>query len=673
MAQIEAPQPGMLVRLRSRCWLVDNVTNADGFNRVTVSCVDDDNQGARLDVLWELELGRDILGKDIAEGLGSKGFDSCRRFSAYLHSLRWNCVTATDEKRFQSPFRAGIRIEPYQLEPLRKALLLPRVNMFIADDVGLGKTIEAAMIACELLLRRRIREIVVACPPAMLPQWRDELDSRFGLAFEMLDRQLFDRIRQQYGYAVNPWQVYPRLLVSHNLLSDEAYISSLRNHLGVFRPGTLFILDEAHHAAPSQGSKYAVDSNLTKSVRDLASRFEHRLFLSATPHNGHSNSFSALLEILDGQRFMRGIPVTPEDSKPIMVRRLKEDIRELTPASFPERVVEQIDILGLPDDAPELLLPRLLEEYRTACLAGVEGLGKKAGNELRLAFSVLQQRLFSSIEAFWKTLSRHRRNAERALDRAEERIEGDVHDNFEDDLYEDAEDEGVLFEQETMTRAADKLMATSASMQARSLLDQLSELADAARRLPDSRVHKLLEWIGEAQCPAMRPDAPPDASRDWSETRVIVFTEFDDTLRWLKAILEEKAFGTNLGEQRIRIYRGSTPRDERERLKTAFNAHPNENSVRILLATDAAREGLNLQAHCHNLFHFDVPWNPARLEQRNGRIDRKLQSAAKVYCRYFVYSQRPEDRVLRAYPNRRFSFFSLLNMMTEKANSIIAT
>jgi superfamily II DNA/RNA helicase len=623
---------------------VDNVSEDDGFKKVGASCVDDDNYGARLDVLWELELGREVLGKDIGDGLGKTGFDSCRRFSAYLHSLRWNCVTATDEKRFQSPFRAGIRIEPYQLEPLRKALLLPRVNMFIADDVGLGKTIEAAMIACELLLRRRIREIVVACPPAMLPQWRDELDSRFGLAFEMLDRQLFDRIRQQYGYAVNPWQVYPRLLVSHNLLSNEAYIASLRNHLGSFRPGTLFILDEAHHAAPSQGNRYAVDSHITKAVRDLAVRFEHRLFLSATPHNGHSNSFSSLLEILDGQRFMRGIPVTPEQLKPVMVRRLKEDVRNLLPGGFPERVVEQIDISGLPADAPELVLPRLLEEYRAACLAGVEGLGKRAGNELRLAFSVLQQRLLSSAEAFWKTLTRHKRNAERALDKAEEMARADEADNPDDN----DDDETRLFAEEAMTRAAEKLAAASVSAQARSLLGRLSELADASRRLPDSRILKLLEWMGANQCPAMNPGAGTDASRAWTSTRVIVFTEFDDTLRWLGDILNEKAVGTERGSERIRVYRGSTSREEREHLKAAFNAPPDEHPVRILLATDAAREGLNLQAHCRDLFHFDVPWNPARLEQRNGRIDRKLQPAGRVFCRYFVYTQRPEDRVLKA-------------------------
>ena len=90
-------------------------------------------------------------------GVAKKGFDPPRLFAAYLHTLRWNCVTATDPRLFQSPFRAGIQLDAYQLEPLRKALLLPRVNLFIADDVGLGKTIEAGLIARELLLRKKVR------------------------------------------------------------------------------------------------------------------------------------------------------------------------------------------------------------------------------------------------------------------------------------------------------------------------------------------------------------------------------------------------------------------------------------------------------------------------------------------------------------------------------------
>src|SRR6185437_2952893 len=105
------------------------------------------------------------------------------------------------------------------------------------------------------------------------------------------------------------------------------YVAGLRDVLGEFRARALFILDEAHHAAPAAGVRYAIASQLTRAVRDIAERFEHRLFLTATPHNGHSNSFSALLEVLDPQRFTRGVEIRPAALKPVMVRRLKGELR----------------------------------------------------------------------------------------------------------------------------------------------------------------------------------------------------------------------------------------------------------------------------------------------------------------------------------------------------------
>jgi len=146
-------------------------------------------------VLWDRGIAPEILTAEAWEKLAERGFDAPRLFSAYLNTLQWNCVTATDPKLFQSPFRAGIRLDAYQLEPLRKALLLPRVNLFIADDVGLGKTIEAGLIARELLLRQKVCEIVVACPPSMLFQWQEELEARFGLTFEILDKEYIKRVR----------------------------------------------------------------------------------------------------------------------------------------------------------------------------------------------------------------------------------------------------------------------------------------------------------------------------------------------------------------------------------------------------------------------------------------------------------------------------------------------
>ncbi len=165
--------PGRIARVRQRLYLVEGVLpppHPADCTLVRLSCVDDDAQGQQVEVLWEKEIDAELVDAEAWQSIAQRGFDEQRLFAAYLHTLRWNCVTSTNPKLFQSPFRAGILLDAYQLEPLRKALLLPRVNLFIADDVGLGKTIEAGLIARELLLRKKVREVVVSCPPSML-EW----------------------------------------------------------------------------------------------------------------------------------------------------------------------------------------------------------------------------------------------------------------------------------------------------------------------------------------------------------------------------------------------------------------------------------------------------------------------------------------------------------------------
>lgn len=668
IANNKIPQVGQVARVRARTYLVEEVDTLGGNGTlVRLACLDDDAQGQQLEVIWEIELDAQILNSEAWQVIGKDGFDPPRYFSAYIHTLRWNCVTATDPKLFQAPFRAGIRLDAYQLEPLRKALLLPRVNLFIADDVGLGKTIEAGLIASELLLRRRVREIIVACPPSMLQQWKDEMEARFGLTFEVLDRAYLERIRQERGYGVNPWTTFPRFLISHNLLIDEAYTAPLRDWLDTLRPGSLLIFDEAHHAAPASGAKYAIDSKITRAVRDIAGRFEHRLFLSATPHNGHSNSFSALLELLDDQRFTRGVKVVKSNLEGVMVRRLKEDIRQIS-GGFPKRKVCQIDLANLPLDTPELKLSRLLDQYRHVRQQRMASATKKKQAEATLLISHLQQRLLSSVEAFARTLRVHRRTMERiwvgelATAKNEQPVLNERHkphfellagldsDDERSQLPEEEQEALVDYEVESATAgtAGDRFAANMAAEKA--LLDEMAGVAEQGRGVPDARIRHLIGWIRQHMCEGARlPGEPnPKQRAKWTDLRLLIFTEYEDTRRYLTEMLRMAIVDTDLADHRIEVYHGGTPPDKREVIKSAFNMPPAKHPVRILIATDAAREGLNLQAHCYNVFHLDVPWNPSRLEQRNGRIDRKLQPAETVYCHYFVYTQRQEDRILQA-------------------------
>ena len=692
------PRVGDVVQARQRQYLVDAVApppEEGHTTRVGLVCLDDDQQGRRLEVLWELELGARVLQPE-AHGLGRpERLDPPRHFAAYLYTLKWNAVTATRARLFQAPFRAGIHLFNHQLTPLRKALELPRANLLIADDVGLGKTIEAALVIQELRLRQRLDMVLIVCPAAICLQWRKEMAHRFGLHFEIMNRDFVARRRRERGFGVNPWDTHNRFVISYHTLRRPEYRDPLLQHLtdrdlGDRARKSLLVLDEAHTAAPASASKYAVDSQVTRMVRSLAKRFENRLFLTATPHNGHSNSFSALLEILDPQRFTRGVPIAgPTQLDAVMVRRLKKDLLAMgTQKKLPHRRVIEIALhdqdgawrvryneedrtlndIALDRNMPavgetgvELRLSELLADY-TELASPKRGRG-------RLPFIRLQQRLLSSVEAFARTLARHRKtlgNTETDANGTAPHSEtpkpgvslrtpgfpGTLGEGAMGDDFADADEYGL--DDETAEAADDHEVETASRLvrtpggRARALLDQMHDLAERHRGAPDAKVLALLEWIRRHQCAAARVGgAAPDADRSWSGRRVIVFTEFGATLTYLHRILTTAIDGTDQGHQRILKFVGGMLEDSRDKIQSAFNAPPDEHPVRILLATDAAREGVNLQGHCADLFHYDVPWNPARMEQRNGRIDRTLQNEPEVRCHYFTYPERREDLVLR--------------------------
>lgn len=634
---MQSPTVGNFVRLRGRRWLVEGERElGDRLNALRLACIDDDAQTESTEVVWRAEIDASVLEDEGWQTVARDGTDDPAVFAAYLKTLRWGTATAADRDLFQAPFRAGIRLDAYQLLPLRKALRLPRVNLLIADDVGAGKTVEAGLVLREMLLRRRVDFAVVAAPAGMVRQWQDELEAKFGLTFVIVDREYLAALRRDRGYGANPWTAGSYFIISHSLLTDDTYAGGLRDTLGGFRPKAMLVLDEAHHAAPASAARYAVDSQFTKAVRDLAGRFEHRLFLSATPHNGHSNSFSSLLEILDPQRFTRGVAVRPRELDAIMVRRLKTDLRYFG-ERFPERVVIPVPIANLPDDAPDLVLPRQLTAYGERLRARAAALPPREAGLAKLAFVGLQQRLLSSPAAFAATLEVHLKGLDRRQAASATTAESFTTGASTETEEPEAEQEALLALERDEDAAIEAATAYAAPVSDRDAVVAMLELARTAARRPDARVAWLADWI--------RAQLAPDGS--WNHRRLVIFTEWEATRRWLERRLAE-ALDDLTPDERIATFTGATPLDRREELKRRFNTDPANDRLRILICTDAAREGINLQARCHDLIHFDLPWNPARLEQRNGRIDRKLQPAAQVFCRYFVYQQRQEDIVLDA-------------------------
>uniref|UniRef100_UPI0025D73539 SNF2-related protein n=1 Tax=Lapillicoccus sp. TaxID=1909287 RepID=UPI0025D73539 len=310
----ELPEPGRVVEVRGATWAVVTVRpqglprspsdegRAQTQHVVTLQSLEEDRLGEELAVVWELEVGHTLVpDQGLPETLSPDAFDDPNTLGAFVDAVRWGAVTSADSNAFQAPFRSGANVEPYQLEPLRRALESPRTNLLLADDVGLGKTIEAGLVVQELLLRHRARTVIIVCPPSLALKWQDEMREKFGLDFVIVNSELMAGVRRSHGLAANPFRLFPRVIVSMAWLPGIRAQRLLRDVLSeVGRPQSarryafdVLVVDEAHHVAPSSpsalggGRGYAVDSERTKATRALAERCEHRLCLSATPHNGH--------------------------------------------------------------------------------------------------------------------------------------------------------------------------------------------------------------------------------------------------------------------------------------------------------------------------------------------------------------------------------------------------
>lgn len=621
------PEPGQIVEVRRRIWTVtkvdgsslDDGSMATGVSQhlVSLSSLEDDSLGEEIEVVWELEPGARILER---AGLPKPtGTDDAERLDAFLDAVRWGAVTNADRTLLQAPFRSGITIEDYQLDPLVRAIDMARVSLLIADDVGLGKTIEAGLVIRELLLRHRARTVLIVCPASLQIKWQEEMRDKFGLDFRIVDTNYLKSIRRTRGIHVNPWTSYPRLITSIDWAKSAEPLRTMKDalppHPTYPRRFDILVVDEAHNVAPTVSNRYALESQRTRFIRTIAPHFEHKIFLTATPHNGYKESFTALLELLDDRRFARTVTPDRKQLSRIMVRRLKSDIVDAD--GNPVYPVRKLIPLEIHYSEEEREIHEMLQKYTVSRIARLRGTKHLFGTEFVL--KLLKKRLFSSPAAFRRTLSKYMDGLNRS-----HRDSTDATRRFEEEILRRAilRTEEEYADDESKELALDEAVETSSRMQPpltdeeRRLLDSMRSWADRNAERVDSKARAILDWIEEYLI----------HDGEWNDQRVILFTEYLDTLRWLQQILSSHGYG---GE-RLMIMHGGMNSDERERVKAAFQAHPSISPVRILLATDAASEGIDLQNHCNKLIHVEIPWNPNVMEQRNGRIDRHGQKEREV-------------------------------------------
>lgn len=550
------------------------------------------------------------------EGLSfsTSGVDA---FFAWQRAHRLIASTLTQETGLLSGARFGrVALEAYQIAPVLRILSKPRPRLLIADDVGLGKTIEAGLVLLELIARGRANRILIVAPPGLLLQWQSELSEKFGLDFELIENAAgLARAQSDLPAGVNPWDALPRVLTSVDFLKKE----TIRCR-ALKKTWDMVIVDEAHALAEAGTPNNPFRTQRTRLGKALADNARGLLLLTATPHNGYPHSFRSLLELVEpsAATFHGNKEDIGRRIGSAMVRRMKaqivhRDADGVEAPVFPKRIVKSIPVSLQPDEN------ELLRKVASYCSRAARSAKDSEDAELvGFAMQIVKKRSLSSRAALEATIA-HRLEA---LRRAEEEAPPSRSELRELQL-------DLPLNETSAERTAARVLRSAIPKEEKRRKAEIRALNGIRRLLnkiksPDPKIRALMANIRSVQ-----EDSPGE--------KVIIFTEYVDTLEAIRQVLE----AIPESAQSYVVLRGGMSGRQRRRVMQRFE----QPHSRILLATDAASEGLNLQHHCRRIYHVELPWNPNRLEQRNGRVDRYGQRRSPR-IRYLYYPDSPEDDVM---------------------------
>lgn len=600
------------VVIRDRPWIVRQVTKvADSHSLLKLEALDDD-EPSLLSVSVPPEQPRLLPTEDLAFEL--QQLDS---LTSWSNSHRILATTLVRETGLLSGARFGrVALEAYQAAPALRLIAKPRPSLLIADDVGLGKTIEAGLAILELMARGRVRRVLIVAPPGLLEQWRTEMMDKFGLEFRVVGNASDLAAAQELLPAgVSPWDGLPLVITSIDYIKKE----TVRNR-ALRKRWDLVIVDEAHALAESGTPQNPYRTQRTRLGLALRDASRSLLLLTATPHNGYPHAFRSLVELVEPT--LATFVGSPDDLRrrveTAMIRRMKRQIVHRVNGSevpaFPRRTVEGMPV-RLSGDELELL--RKVSSYCSRTVR--QAAGTDEAELIGFAMQIVKKRALSSRRALLNTLE----NRLEALAKAEAREEAPTRAELRD--YQ-ADLPLTEAQSESTARRILRSAIPKDEQRRRSEVRALRSIRALLKKLPD-RDPKIEALIAELK--RVFADDPTE--------KVIVFTEYRDTLEAIRARFDTDP---DLADRYVLLHGGLT-RTQRIRRQEQF-ARP---ETRVLLATDAASEGLNLQQHCRRIVHVELPWNPNRLEQRNGRVDRYGQTREPI-IRYLYYPDSPEDEVL---------------------------
>ncbi|NLC68915.1 MAG: DEAD/DEAH box helicase [Clostridiaceae bacterium] len=630
IAMVNEIIPGKVVSIRNRIWRVDDV---DG-NVLTATSLDG-NRISRKRFYIPYEEIREIQPE--VPGIEDIGSYSDNRLLIEANKLILMHSTAP----FLSLQRTRIVPNQYQLVPLIMALDMEPVRLLIADDVGLGKTIEAGLICSELLVRQKIKNILVVCPASLREQWQDTLLYFFHIDAQIISTRHRKNLEQKMPPGASPWSFYNYLIVS----MDYAKRPEIKSEI-LSNKWDMVIIDEAHLAARPHdiANSFSKTTDRYLFAKSICKAAKHLILMTATPHNGYTDSYASLFELLDiGAVAVKRnrIEINRDIAKKHVCQRRRKDVEEwfkqgkaqnINP--FPERVQEEVVIQRQKDGIEEMVF-NLIDDFG-------KKMGEIYGSSKALAISYwtlthLYRRALSSPAALRISLI----NRINAIDHI---LKNSQITDFDEDNYDTYNDIEIM-ERESATKdhvfdieigdlnddketsdLTDRFLwgTPSQLLTERSWLERILQQAELITPSKDSKLQKLYREVDE-----ILKDG----------THIIIFTKYVNTLEYLRNQLESKY--KKAGVKVITIAGGMN-----EAIRLDKYALFRRTSRSILIATDCLSEGINLQHTCNHLIHYELPWNPNRLEQRNGRIDRYGQPKEKVFIKTFVVDRSLDSKIL---------------------------
>jgi len=536
-------------------------------------------------------------------------------------------TSATDGHVLLAPMESNVIPLPHQIHALSRAISGDRVRYLLADEVGLGKTIEAGLVMRELKLRGLVRRTLVVSPKGIATQWVAEMQTHFNEQFQLVlgdDISTLQRLAPGADQRSSAWSMFDQVIVSLDSVKPMdkrrgwtaervAEYNRSRFEDLITAGWDLVVVDEAHRLGGStdQVARY-------KLGRGLAEAAPYVLLLSATPHQGKTDAFHRLMSLLDDDAFPDMESVSRERVAPYVIRTEKRKAIDADgkPLFKPRRT----QMAPVSWESRHHLQQLLYEAVTDYVREGYNQALREKKRHIGFLMILMQRLVVSSTRAIRTTLERRlaalkdgEQQASMRLAELENGAEGS--ESPDDEIAELYDMDGQELLDELLKSHVSALQSEGSHVE--TLLDAAVRCEQAG---PDAKAEALIEWIYKLQAEENEPDL-----------KVLIFTEFVPTQQMLKEFLETRGIS-------VATLNGSMGMEERGAAQDAFRK-----SHRVLVSTDAGGEGLNLQ-FAHVIINYDIPWNPMRLEQRIGRVDR-IGQPKTVQAINFVFEDSVEFRV----------------------------